>query len=205
MKFVERLKIEAIMVILCDTSSILMLLRIAPEMFTDHRYECKTIREVHDEIVQTTKFKTKYPWTREVRDRIRVTVLTEPQKRTEQQYHEIIKSLNYAGTMNKKTGKIFDLSRVDMKVISHCIALGYSITSGDNDLKEFISQEFEENDNGSLSPLEIIIQWIEKNLIKWDQEKQKVIDDWGEIREHPQPAKAKRRFIELTGNKYTGS
>jgi hypothetical protein len=51
------------MVILCDTSSILMLLRIAPDMFTDERYECKAIRDVHDEIVQTTKFKTKYPWT----------------------------------------------------------------------------------------------------------------------------------------------
>jgi hypothetical protein len=192
------------MVILCDTSSILMLLRIAPEMFTDHRYECKTIREVHDEIVQTTKFKTKYPWTREIRDRIRPTVLTESQKRTEKLYHETIRSLNYAGIMNENTGKNFDLSRVDMKVISHCIALGCSITSGDNDLKEFISQEFEEYDNGSFSPLEIIIQWMEKRLIKWDQEKQKVIDDWKELREHPQPAKAKKRFFELTGNKYTG-
>jgi hypothetical protein len=77
--------------------------------------------------------------------------------------------------------------------------------SGDNDLKEFIRQEFEGNDNGSLSPLEIIILWIEKGLIKWDQEKQKVIDDWKELREHPQPNKAKKRFFELTGNKYAGS
>jgi len=182
-----------------------MLLRIAPEIFTDHRYECKTIREVHDEIVQTTKFKTKYPWTREVRDRIQITVLTETQKRMEQQYHKTIKSLNYAGTMNEKTGKIFDLSRVDMKVVSHCITLGCSITSGDNDLKDFIQQEFKENDNGSLSPLEIIVLWIEKKLIKWDQEKQKVIDSWKELREHQQPGKAKKRFSELTGNKYTGS
>jgi hypothetical protein len=192
------------MVILCDTSSILMLLRIAPDMFTDYRYECKTIREVHDEIVQTTKFKTKYPWTREIRDRIRPTILTDAQKQTEQQYHDTIRSLNYAGIMNENSGKNFDLSRVDMKVISHCIALGCSITSGDNDLKEFISQEFEEYDNGSFAPLEIIIQWIEKRVIKWDQEKQKVIDSWKELREHPQPAKAKKRFSELTGSKYTG-
>lgn len=40
------------MFILCDTSSILMLLCIAPEMFIDERFECITIREVHDEIVR---------------------------------------------------------------------------------------------------------------------------------------------------------
>jgi hypothetical protein len=104
-----------------------MLLRIAPEMFSDHRYKCKTIREVHDEFVQTTKFKTKYPWTRGMRERIKVTVLTETQKQKEQQNHETIKSLNNAGIKNEKTGKLFDLSRVDMKVISHCIALECSI------------------------------------------------------------------------------
>jgi hypothetical protein len=193
------------MIILCDTSSILMLLRIAPEMFADHRFDCITIREVHNEIIQTTKFKTKYPWTREIRARIKVTVLTDEQKEKERQYYESIKALNYIGTVNKKTGKLFDLSRVDMKVISHCIALGCSITSGDNDLKEFIRQEFKENNQGDLMPLEIIIQWLEKKLIQWNAAKQKIIDEWRELREHPQPAKAKKRFLELTGVKYTGS
>jgi hypothetical protein len=182
-----------------------MLLRIAPEMFTNPRYECGTIREVHDEIIQTTKFKTKYPWTRGMRDRIRPTALTDSQKQAEIAYHETVKTLIYAGTINEKTGKLFDLSRVDMKVISHCFALDCSITSGDNDLKEFIRQEFEDNDHGSLSPLEIIIQWLEKRLIKWDEEKQKILSEWNELREHPQPGKAKKRFQELTGLKYNGS
>ena len=68
------------MFILCDTSSILILLQIAPDMFTDNRYECKTIRVVHDEIVRTTKFKTKYPWTREMKPKIKTVVLNKEQK-----------------------------------------------------------------------------------------------------------------------------
>ena len=39
------------MFILSDTSSILMLMRIAPDMFVDERFECKTIRDIHDEII----------------------------------------------------------------------------------------------------------------------------------------------------------
>lgn len=58
------------MFILCDTSSILLLLRIAPDMFRDERFQCKTILDVHDEIFRTSKFKTKYPWIKELRARI---------------------------------------------------------------------------------------------------------------------------------------
>jgi len=50
------------MPILCDTSSILMLIRIAPEMFLNESYDCYTIKEVWEEMFQTTKFKNKYPW-----------------------------------------------------------------------------------------------------------------------------------------------
>ncbi len=51
------------MYVLCDTSSVLMLLRIAPDIFVDERFECVTVKVVHDEIVGTTRFKSKYPWT----------------------------------------------------------------------------------------------------------------------------------------------
>ena len=53
------------MVVLCDTSAILMLLRIAPDMFTDPRYGCVTIRQIYDEITRTPKFKSKYLWLHE--------------------------------------------------------------------------------------------------------------------------------------------
>jgi hypothetical protein len=50
------------MFILCDTCSILMLIRIAPKMFTEMEYECVTVAEVVQEIKRTQKFKDKHPW-----------------------------------------------------------------------------------------------------------------------------------------------
>lgn len=47
------------MIILCDTSSVVMLLRIAPEMFEDKRYGCVTIKEVYNELFATQKFKSR--------------------------------------------------------------------------------------------------------------------------------------------------
>ncbi|NQV19357.1 MAG: hypothetical protein HQ534_12545 [Armatimonadetes bacterium] len=47
--------------IICDTCSILMLIRIAPDMFIDSKYGCKTINEVRKEFISTTRFKEKYP------------------------------------------------------------------------------------------------------------------------------------------------
>ena len=119
-----------------------MLLRIAPDMFTDERYECRTIREVHDEIVRTTKFKTKYPWTREMRAKIKTLVLNNEQKKAETVFFEAVRTLNYQGIVNQKTGRFIDLSREDMRVISNALALEYKITSGDRDLVQFARQEF---------------------------------------------------------------
>ncbi len=50
------------MFILCDTCSVLMLIRIAPKMFNEKEYECLTVKEVHQEIKRTQKFKEKYQW-----------------------------------------------------------------------------------------------------------------------------------------------
>ena len=50
------------MYILCDTCSVLMLIRIAPDMFCDDRYECVTIQEMIQEMFRTQKFKMRYPW-----------------------------------------------------------------------------------------------------------------------------------------------
>jgi len=56
------------MPILCDTSVILMLIRVAPDMFLDSDYECCTIRRVRDELFRTQKFKTKYAWRGDYKD-----------------------------------------------------------------------------------------------------------------------------------------
>jgi len=50
------------MKILCDTSSVLLLIRIAPQMFIDDKFNCFTVREVWEEVFQTQKFRTKYSW-----------------------------------------------------------------------------------------------------------------------------------------------
>ena len=98
------------MFILCDTSSILLLLRIAPDMFRDERFQCKTILDVHDEIFRTSKFKTKYPWIKELRARIKPIVLNEKQKVKEKEYFDAIKTIIDMGTINSKTNHLFDLS-----------------------------------------------------------------------------------------------
>ncbi|NLW31506.1 MAG: hypothetical protein GXY77_08635 [Fibrobacter sp.] len=193
------------MFILCDTSSILMLLRIAPDMFTDERYECRTIREVHDEIVRTTKFKSKYPWTREMKHKVKTVVLSKEQKQTETMFFETVRTLNRQGVVNQKTGRFIDLSREDMRVISHALTLDYRITSGDRDLVQFALQEFKEEFRGNVSPLEIIIYWLESGIIEWDEMKQIRLSVWTEDNEHPQPMKAKKYFKKLTGFKYTGT
>jgi len=193
------------MVILCDTSSILMLLRICPEMFSDLRFECKTIREVHDEIVRTTKFKSKYPWTREMRDRIRPLVLTDAQKKTESDHFSTVRELINFGTTNKVTKMLFDLSFVDIKVVTHCVTLGCCVTSGDKNLVQFLHQEYAAAFSGSISPLGIINDWLEKELIAWNDEKQKMLSDWAELNEPVQPSAEKSRFKRLTKYQYAGS
>ena len=59
------------MKILCDTCSILMVIRIAPDMLTDKNYGCFTIQEVRKEIIRQQKFKDKYPWRHRFKDKIR--------------------------------------------------------------------------------------------------------------------------------------
>ena len=43
------------MYILCDTCSVLMLIRVAPDMFCDDRYGCVTIKDVFRELFRTQK------------------------------------------------------------------------------------------------------------------------------------------------------
>jgi hypothetical protein len=50
------------MFVVCDTCSLIMLLRIAPDMFADPRYRCVTIAPVFNEYVRTQRFKHRYPW-----------------------------------------------------------------------------------------------------------------------------------------------
>jgi hypothetical protein len=192
------------MVILCDTCSILMLLRIAAEMFADNRFECRTIREVHEEILRTTKFKTRYPWTRDFRDRIRPRPLTDAQKESEARNFAAVKALVDNVTLNERTGRPFDLSYIDIKVISHCVTLESHLSSGDDCLVDFLKQQYPGSFKGSVPPLELINRWLAAQLVVWDDAKQTVLVEWATMNEHPQPRPAAARFRELTGRAYPG-
>lgn len=92
--------------ILCDTCSVLMLIRIAPEMFYDSRFECITIPEVFKELFQTQKFKTSYPWRREYKSKIKAIGTSEIEKGDFKLYLQSIKSIIQTGKEIKRFEKI---------------------------------------------------------------------------------------------------
>ncbi len=107
------------MKILCDTCSILMVIRIAPDMLTDEMYGCFTIQEVRKEIIRQQKFKDKYPWRRRFKDKIRCIPNSEIlNNNAVNQYVEAINLLIESNIINNKTGRLFDLSPIDRKFAS---------------------------------------------------------------------------------------
>ena len=182
-----------------------MLLRITPDMFQDERYGCVTIQEVRDELFSTQKFKSKYPWRTDYKDRVKTISPGKIDKASVDLYFSAIDALNMAGTVNKKSIRLFDLSLTDKKVLSNALAHGFKITSGDRDLIQFARQEFREIFKGNLSPLEIINMWLEKGLLVWDDMKHEYLAEWERLEEPHQPIKAIGKFQQLTGKRYPGS
>lgn len=181
-----------------------MLLRIAPDMFMDLCYECVTILSIRNEIFQTAKFKSKYPWLNNLRNRVKALPSTKSNREDFKLYYEAVTILNYNGIINKRTGRAFDLSAEDRKVIAFALTYDYMISSGDNDLIDFPHQEFSARFKGAISPLEIINRWIESGVIVWDEIKQEFISEWSLNNERPQPRKAITLFEKLTGREYKG-
>ena len=131
------------MKILCDTCSILMVIRIAPDMLIDEKYGCVTIQEVREEIIRQQKFKDKYPWRHGFKDKIRCIPNSEIINNDfANQYLEAINLLIESNITNNKTGRLFDLSPVDKKFISCALSFGFKISTGDGDIKNIANQEF---------------------------------------------------------------
>ena len=187
--------------ILCDTCSVLMLIQIAPEMFCDNRFECVTIQEVFKELFRTQKFKTRYSWRKEYKSKIKAMGTSEINKGDFRVCLKTIKNIMQTGTINKRTGRYFNLSRVDQTIAACSIAHNYKLTTVDDDLEDFIKQEFS---GQTISPLGIINDWLEKGLIEWDEKRQMIIEDWETCNESPQPKKEIKRFEKNTGYKYAG-
>jgi len=188
--------------ILCDTSSILMLIRIAPEMFTDERFECVTIKEARDEIFQTQKFKTKYPWRIQYKKNIVAIGKTSVETPEFHLYYNTIRKLLESGKINQRTQNFFNLSAVDSKFAACVLAHNFDMTTGDNDLIDFIEQEFSKKNT---PPLGIINKWLKGGLITWKTNLQIIIEDWDKCGESAQPSKEIIEFEKLTRMKYNGS
>ena len=189
------------MYILCDTCSVLMLIRIAPDMFCDDRYKCVTIQEMIQEIFRTQKFKMRYPWRKKYKSKIKALAKSKVESGDFKLYLEAIRNIIRTGKINERTKRFFDLSYVDQRVAACSIAHGFKLTTVDDDLNGFVIQEFS---GKTVSPLEIVNDWIKKGLIKWNDDLQFVLEDWEKCNEHPQPKKEVKRFEKLTGIKYCG-
>lgn len=191
--------------ILCDTCCILMLIRIAPDMFFDERYQCCTIHAVRDEFFRTTKFKSKYPWRTDFKDKIFCLQNEIAENESVNRYFDVITLLLDQLTINERTNEIFDLSYVDRKILACALANGYHTTTGDTNLRDFASQEFPREYKGNISPLGILNRWLRKDLIIWNDNYQEYLSAWYKDNEHPQPANQKRQFKKLTRFNYPGS
>lgn len=192
------------MPVLCDTSSIVMLFPIAPEMFVDSNYGCLLIKEIHDELIQTQKFGTKYPWIKTCRPKLKTTVLSREEKKKEELFFLACSQL-CKDCVNLTNNRMFDLSREDRKVISHTLALGVQVSTCDGSLRGFMGQEFFEDYKGNLSALEVLVSWIEAGLVTWSQDKQRFLEAWRVNEEPAQPRRAIRKFRALTGFEYLGT
>lgn len=186
------------MFILCDTCVLLMLLRIAPDMLADERYNCVVPSLVRDELFRTQKFKDKYPW----RTRYKSQVVTLPASlaQTDDFNRSLqIVELLVSSSRNERTGRRYGLSGVDKRLAALVIANEYQSSTGDSDLRDFLFQEFE---IPNISPLEIINDWLARELIKWDDDRQAVLEDWKRCNEHPQPKEHIKNFEVITGRAY---
>ena len=101
------------MVILCDTCSILMLIRIAPNMFSDPEFGAVTIPNVAREFTGTQKFKSKYPWRSEYRSHVVPVASSAMQDDDYILILELVKQMLENGIVDAKTDRLFDLSAVD--------------------------------------------------------------------------------------------
>jgi len=183
--------------VLCDTCVLLMLLRIAPDMLRDARFNCVTPSDVREEFIRTQKFKEKYPW----RDRYKSNIKPLPASlASSSEFKNALQTVEAISfSINKRTKRPFGLSRVDRIVAACVVANEYKLSTGDRDLRDFLKQEF---DVVNVSPLEIINDWLTRNLIGWDDEKQGVLEDWRRCEEHSQPENQIAVFERKTGRTY---
>jgi hypothetical protein len=177
-----------------------MLIRIAPEMFTNERYECVTVRKVYEEFTRNQKFKTKYPWRNVFRSKIKSLGATIEESESVMRNFKLISNLIDTDTVvNQSSRSFFDLSRADRYIAACAVTYHYDVSTVDGDLTDLLKQEFKTN---IIKPLGLINQWLEKGLISWNDEKQSVLEDWCVCNEAAQDRADIDKFRRLTRRKY---
>jgi len=178
-----------------------MLLRIAPEMFIDERYECITINDVRNEFFGTQKFKTKYHWRAQFKSKIQTlgTSLFETKKFND--YFSVIENMIAILTFKYDKNRDYGLSPVDKRIAACVLANNFKISTTDIDLMDFLFNEF---DIQNTSPLKLINLWLKKGLITWTDYHQAIIEDWYLCNEAPQPKEDILEFEKITNYKYVG-
>lgn len=174
-----------------------MLLRIAPDMFADERYECITTRTVHDEIMRTTRFKERYPWRKAYRSNLKTVNPGEVEDDDFRLVLEAVRAVN--AQLNPRTGRFYDLSRADQRIAATAIHLKHAVSTCDRNLADLLDRQF---DTANVWPLELVNRWLEGNLIEWDDARQEILDDWHRCGEPAQPNSAIAKFEQLTGRSF---
>lgn len=197
------------MIVVADTCSLLMLLRLNPEMLTDSKFGCCTTQEVRDEIIRTSKFADKYPWRVDYREKIRVipkgTVIHASS------YRNAAFSVKAQLDQADPDEGPYNLSEEDCSVIIlaqilpelHFLSIDdpgdIAISTTDRLLINFAEKRFEiEN----IEPLELLNTWIENGFwIYNSQDHDAILQEWAE-KEPRQSFAARKHFKKLTGHTF---
>lgn len=187
------------MVIIHDTCSIIMLIRVNPDMFKDPKYECVMMPDSYNEYTSSKKFKEKYEWRNDFKSKLQS--LTTSQIKAcgaEAALKEINQVVYFCENAKRQACYANLLSYADKRIAAATIGLEGTLCTMDGPLRDFVSNEL---DCKVVSPLEVLNDWLEKELLKWDDTKMSIVQDWVN-KEARQPLTQIERFEKLTGCKY---
>ena len=192
----EGVRMRTKRVVLTDTNAIVLLLRIAPEMFRDERFGCVLPEYAYQEFILKPEFKVLFPWRERYKHFLQLGVsILEAQKHP--QFPSALKAISVMSRMRpNRYGKCYGLSKKDQEILSVAVAFCYALCTEDRNLALFAREEFGIQ---VFSALSLINRWIKDKLITWDDEKQTLLSDWGDRK---QPEKEVELFHTLTGYTY---
>lgn len=175
-------------VVITDTNAIILLLRIAPQMFQDKHYGCLLPEYAYDEFIKKPEFKELFPWRADYKKFLHLGISIA----TIRENKQFQPALDCVAFMPGNEG----LSKKDQQIVSVAIAFNYALCTDDRALESFARKQFCVR---TYSPLELINRWLQDGLFEWDDEKQNLLTDWNR---RPQPPKQIKLFKELTGCSY---